>query len=382
MEELDLKIIHTSDWHLGKSLFKQPLIEDQAYFINNFLLPLVRRESPDVVIISGDIFDRGIAPVEAISLFDKFIDSMTQLGIPLVVITGNHDSKERIAIGTKLLRSGGIYISSDISSIEAPIELACGDEKVRIYTLPFFSQRQADEYLGEDTDTYNTAFSKIIEKITPTIEHEYINILVSHCFVTGSSTSSSESPLYVGDSAQIDKSIFDCFDYTALGHLHAPQNVSEKVRYSGSPLKYSFDEEHQKKAVSIVTLNKDGVSIQNIPVITAKDVFTLNGNFDELVTLGKEKPCNDYIHINLTDKHPVYMPVDRLREYFPNILSLSCEYLTGSNAQKTESTISTKSTDREIFTQFLSQICGVEPTDEEIELFNLCLSENEAGGAV
>ncbi|MGN0517660.1 MAG: exonuclease SbcCD subunit D [Acutalibacteraceae bacterium] len=377
-----MKIIHTSDWHLGKSLFKQPLIEDQAYFINNFLLPLVKKESPDVVIISGDIFDRGIAPVEAISLFDGFIDSMAQLGIPLVVITGNHDSKERIAIGAKLLRSGGIYISSDISSVEAPIELTCGDEKAHIYTLPFFTQRQAEEYLGEDTDTYNTAYSKVIEKITPSIDDKYINILVAHCFVTGSSTSDSESPLYVGDSAQVDKKLFDCFDYTALGHLHAPQNVSEKVRYSGSPLKYSFDEEHQKKAVSIVTLTKDGVNIENIPVVTAKDVYTVSGKFDELVELGKEKPSNDYIHINLTDKYPVYMPVDRLREYFPNILSLSCEYITGSGAQRTESTITTKSTDMEIFTQFLSQICGVEPTEEETELFNLRLSESEAGGAV
>lgn len=377
-----MKIIHTSDWHLGKSLFKQPLIEDQAYFINDFLLPLVKKESPDVVIISGDIFDRGIAPVEAISLFDGFIDSMAQLGIPLVVITGNHDSKERIAIGAKLLRKGGIYISSDINAIESPIELTCGDERAHIYTLPFFTQRQAEDYLGEDTDTYNTAYSKIIEKITPSIDDKYINILAAHCFVTGSSTSDSESPLYVGDSAQIDKAIFTCFDYTALGHLHAPQNVSERVRYSGSPLKYSFDEEHQKKAVSIVTLNKGGVNIENIPVKIAKDVCTISGKFDELVALGKEKPSNDYIHINLTDEHPVYMPVDRLREYFPNILSLSCEYITGSGTQKTESTITTKSTDREIFTQFLSQICGVEPTEEEIELFNLCLSENEAGGAV
>lgn len=372
-----MKIIHTSDWHLGKSLFGQSLIDDQSDFIGNFFLPLVQKETPDIVIISGDIFDRNVAPAEAIRLFENFIGKMAELQIPLAVITGNHDSRDRIALCPELLRGSGIFIYTATDSFNKPVELCVKNEKLRVYPLPFFSGQQAIEHLGRETDSYPTAFADIISEIKALLEPDYINILAAHCFVTGASLTDSENPVYVGNSAQVSRDLFGCFDYTALGHLHSPQSVGETVRYSGSPLKYSFDEEHQTKCVLKAEFTDKKLTVTPIPVPPKHDLRTVKGSFDEITELGKSCPSDDYIHIILTDRFPIYMPVDRLREYFPNILNLSYESLASVINQEAH-TIDKSSSDEEIFRQFMRQMCGEAPKNAETDLFMSCLNEVES----
>ncbi len=372
-----MRIIHTSDWHLGKTLCGQSLIDDQAYFINEFFLPLVQEQTPDIVIISGDIFDKNIAPVDTIRLFDSFIGKMSKLKIPLAVITGNHDSRERIAIGTELLKNSGIYIAADTGAFNSPVELCENGIKYKIYLLPYFSKQQANEYLGEDCDGYADAFGKIISKIEQTMSTDDVNILAAHCFVSGSSLSESENPIYVGNSSQVSAGLFKSFDYTALGHLHSPQYAGNNIRYSGSPLKYSFDEERQKKSVTLLELNGKNIDVKEICVPAIHDVKTLTGSFDELMVSGEKNPSEDYIHIHLTDDFPIFMPVDRLRAFYPNILSLSCDYIDLKN-EITEYTAEKQSSDEEMFRQFMLQINGSEPTEAELELFMSYLGQADA----
>lgn len=363
-----MKIIHTSDWHLGKTLCGQSLIDDQTFFINEFFLPLVQEQTPDIVIISGDIFDKNIAPVDTIRLFDSFICRMSELKIPLAVITGNHDSRERIAIGTELLKNSGIYIAADTDSFNCPIELCENGITYKIYLLPYFSRQQANEYLGEECDGYADAFGRIIARIEQNLNTDCVNILAAHCFVSGSSLSESENPIYVGNSSQVGAELFKSFDYTALGHLHSPQYAGNNIRYSGSPLKYSFDEEYQKKSVTLLEFKGEKADIKEIPIPALHDVRTLTGSFDELTASGRECPSEDYIHIHLTDSFPIFMPVDRLREFYPNILSLSCDYIDRKN-EDTEYTAAKQSSDEEMFIQFMLQMNGTEPTEDELKLF-------------
>lgn len=369
-----MKIIHTSDWHLGKTLFGQSLIEDQSDFIGNFFLPLMQKESPDIVIISGDIFDRGVAPTEAIRLFENFIDKAVSLKIPLAIITGNHDSRDRIALCPALLKNSGVYIFNSTDAFHNPMEIRTENERLRIYPLPFFTLQQANEYLAKENICYADAFADISAELDALLDPNCINILAAHCFTSGAKLSDSESPIYVGNSAQVPKELFKSFDYTALGHLHSPQAVSKNIYYSGSPLKYSFDEEHQRKCVLKVEFAGKTAAVTPIPVPPKHDMRTLRGSFDEITALGRTSPSDDYIHVILTDRFPIYMPVDRLREYFPNILNLSYESLSAVINQETH-VINNNSTDEEIFRQFMLQMCNEAPTNEETALFMSCLSE-------
>lgn len=365
-----MKILHTSDWHLGKMLFGRSLLEDQADFIDRVFLPLVEREHPDLILLAGDVFDRQIAPTEAIRLFDRFVAETHRLGVPLAVISGNHDGADRMTLGAPLLRQSGVTIATKLEDALTPVRLP---GPVNCYLLPYFEPLQARQFLGEEVRGFQEAYRAVLGKIRERFEPDAVNILAAHCFVMGGETSASESPTFVGGSSEVSPSCFEGFSYVALGHLHRPQRAGKNGRYAGSPLKYSFDEAGQQKSIALVCLQDGQLRTEQIPVTPLRDLRTISGTMEQLLELGKDHPSEDYLYVELLDESPVYMPMDRLRPYFPNLLGINSQWLsragTGENAGLREQLLHHKTDDAAIFGSFLQQICGMEADEEDRALF-------------
>lgn len=371
-----MKILHTADWHLGKLVYGVSMLEDQRFFIEETLFPAIEREQPDCLVLAGDIFDRSIAPPQAIRLFDEFILKLyNTYNLPLLAITGNHDGQDRITLAAELLRDKGIYLSTKIDDAFSPVELTKNGIAYHFYLLPYFEPAQLRAALqNEEIKGFADAYRAAAEQIAQGFQKDVVNILVSHCFVTGCTVSDSESPIYVGGSGEISAQAFGAFNLTLLGHLHAPQQAGQNAYYSGSPLKYSFDEEHQKKSLTVIELDGRKAAVRRIPVKARHDMKTICGSFSELCRQGKEKPDDDYIFAMLTDDYPIYMPVDRLREFYPNLLGLKSEFLSRPGADSS-CTIKRTSTDDEIFRQFMTRICSSEVTESDAALFHSAMDQ-------
>lgn len=375
-----MKILHTSDWHLGKMIYGRSLLQDQAHFLKEVFLPTVQKEQPDCVILAGDIFDRQIAPVEAIRMFDKVLTEMSRLQIPFAVISGNHDGADRIAVGASMLRSSGIYIATKLEDVFSPVVLTKGSETLHLYLLPYIEPADVRQYFQDESiQGFPMAYQAVLSAIQDNMDQNAINILVGHCFAARSQTCDSESAVYVGGSGEVPPSLFQSFDYTALGHLHGPQRVGEYGRYCGSPLKYSFDEEHHKKSLTLLDITKQSNTITLLPIPTLRDMRTVTGTLEELITLGKTTPSEDYLAVELTNDTPVYMPLEQLRPYFPNVLSVHCNWLhtelSGEQKMLRQTIQNRTINEMTIFSQFLQQICGTEPTKEDEALFQTLFTE-------
>lgn len=365
-----MRILHTADWHLGKMLYGRSLLEDQSYFVNRVFLPLVEREHPDLILLAGDVFDRPIAPVEAIRLFDRFVEETYRIGVPLAVISGNHDGADRMTLGAPLLRENGVAIAAKLEDVFRPVRLP---GPVHCYLLPYFEPAQARQLLGVEARGFQEAYRAVLDKVREQFVPGAVNVLAAHCFVMGGETSASESPTFVGGSSEVSPACFAGFSYVALGHLHRAQKAGPNGRYAGSPLKYSFDEAEHRKSVTMVTLEEGTVYTEQIPVEPLRDLRNLSGTMEALLELGKSMPSEDYLYAELLDEAPVYMPMDRLRPYFPNLLGIHSQWLshmgTGENAGLREQLLHRKTDDAAIFASFLQQICGTEADDADRALF-------------
>ncbi len=384
-----MRLIHTSDWHLGRILYKRPLIEDQRYFIYDFFLPAMEELSPDGIMISGDIFDRQIAPAEAIALFDDFISEIcAKRGIRLFITTGNHDGSDRFALAPGLLCRSGLHIVSKLSLSPDPVRIESGNEKVDIYMLPYFDPpraRAALEALGYDTEnitTFTDAYKAVLDIKCKNMDNDAVNILMAHCFAAGAVKSDSESTVYLGGAGEVLPALFDIFDYAALGHLHSPQKSGDKGRYSGSPLKYSFDEQHQRKALTIIDIKNSQLGISDYPIKPLRDMRTISGTIDEIESAAQnDNNRNDYIYAQINGA-PVFEPMMRLREIYPNILDLKNGSLTVLNGDAARSELREQlmrpgGSDITIMTEFFKQMCGYEPDQEDIEILKSLLDKTE-----
>lgn len=375
-----MKLLHTSDWHLGKMIYGRSLLEDQRHFIEHVFLPAVEQHAPDCVILAGDIFDRQIAPVEAIRLFDQTLCAMRTLEVPFAVIAGNHDGADRIALGASMLRESGIYIAAKLDDAFTPVQLEKDGQALHLYLLPYLEPAQVRAYFADETiQGFATAYRRVLEQLQESMDQTAINVLVAHCFAAGSQTCDSESAVYVGGSGEVPPELFASFDYVALGHLHGPQRVGQNGRYCGSPLKYSFDEEHHKKSMALVELTKQNCQTTCLPIIPLRDMRTLHGTLEELIALGKKQPSNDYLAAELTNDTPVYMPLEQLRPYFCNLLSVHCDWLNAATTHQhttLRKTMQNRTVDETtVFAAFLEQICGVEPTQTDYALFTEILEQ-------
>ena len=326
-----MKLMHLSDLHLGKRLNEFSLLEDQCFILQQ-LVELVRSEQPDCVLLAGDIYDKPVPPAEAVTLFDDFLNKLAQL-TTVCVTSGNHDSAERLAFGAQLMREGGVHFCGLYTGEPQCVTLQDAYGNVHIYLLPFLKPAHVRHCLtpeeAEQVTTYHEALRCAVERLH--INATERNVLVAHQFVTGAQTAGSEA-VNVGGVDNIGAEVFAAFDYTALGHIHKAQNVgSERVRYSGTPLKYSFAEWQQEKSVTLVELGEKGsVSVTALPLAPLRDLRKLRGTYEELMSrdfydeLPKDSDglLRDFYHLTLTDEEDVPDAVQKLRSVYKNLLQL------------------------------------------------------------
>lgn len=319
--------MHLADLHLGKRVNGFSMMEDQEYILNR-ILEIMEEEQPDGLLIAGDVYDKTIPPAEAVRRMDDFLTAVAAKHVPVFLISGNHDSAERVAFGHQLMQGSGIWISPVYDGTIRHHTLEDRWGEVNIYLIPFLRPSVVRSFFPDvEIEDYTDALRTIIEDLQ--VDTSRRNVVLAHQFVTAAGalpeTCDSEQ-LSVGGLDRVDGSVFSPFDYTALGHLHGPQRVgSETIRYAGSPLKYSFSEIHQKKSVTVVELRAKGeTEIRQIPLQPRREMIELRGTFEEILEEARKKgePQTDYYHMILTDETDVVDALSRLREYYPNIMML------------------------------------------------------------
>ena len=318
-----MKFIHLSDLHIGKRVNEFSMLKDQEFILAQ-ILTIIDDEQPQGIFIAGDVYDKSVPSAEAVALFDNFLYSLSERKLKVFVISGNHDSPERIAFGSRLMNRSGIYMSPVYQKRIEPIRLQDKDGEINIYLLPFIKPVQVRAQFPEMTiETYTDALQVAVDQLNIDVSQK--NVLLTHQFVTGSERSDSED-ISVGGSDNVSASIFKDFDYVALGHIHKPQNMGrETIRYCGTPLKYSFSEAKQRKSVTVVELqDKGNTVVRTVELIPKRDMVEIKGTYMELTAKSYYDQMNveDYVHITLTDEDDILDALNKLRTIYKNIMKL------------------------------------------------------------
>lgn len=364
-----MKFIHLSDLHIGKRVNEFSMLQEQEYILDR-ITEIIIQEKPCAVIIAGDVYDKGVPPVEAVRLFDSFLCGIEKENVKAFIISGNHDSPERISFGSQLMQKSGIYMSPVYDGAVNPIVLTDGYGKVNVYMLPFVKPANVRRFYPElEIESYTDALRTAVENMH--VDTNERNVIITHQFVTGAKRSDSEE-LCVGGSDNVDASVFDCFDYVALGHIHRPQCVCrETLRYSGTPLKYSFSEVSHKKSVTVAELKEKGnVDIRCIELTAKRDMREIKGEYEKLVS--KEyydgTAVDDYLHITLTDEEDIPDAIAKLRVIYPNIMKLDYDNTRTRTAACVDSAQAVEEkTPVELFAQFYEKQNNRPMSDEQSE---------------
>ena len=319
-----MKFIHLSDLHIGKRVNEVSMIEDQEYILSQ-ILEQTDRIQPDAVLISGDIYDKSVPSAEAVTLFDNFLFALAERKLQVLIISGNHDSAERLAFGGRLMENKGIYLSPVYDGSIAPITLNDEYGSVSFWMLPFIKPAHVKRFYPEEIiESYTDACRVAVQNMH--LDPTQRNVLLTHQFVTGSATCDSEE-ISVGGTDNVDAAVFEDFDYVALGHIHGPQNIgSERIRYCGTPLKYSFSESNHKKSITVVELGEKGTfHLETVPLIPKHDMRQIRGSYEEITARSfyQDTAVDDYLQITLTDEEDVPEAVSRLRVIYPNLMKLA-----------------------------------------------------------
>lgn len=319
-----MKFLHLADLHLGKRVNGFSMLEDQAHILRQ-ILAILDDEQPDGVLIAGDVYDKSVPSVEAVGLLDGFLTELRARGVPVLLISGNHDSPERLAFGGRVMDSCGIHISPVYDGALAPVTLHDAFGPVHVWLLPFVKPAHVRRWFPDaDIESYTDAVAEAVAHMD--IDTAARNVLVTHQFVTGGARSGSEE-LSVGGTDNVDSGVFAPFDYVALGHLHGAQHIGrETIRYAGSPLKYSFSEASQHKSVTVVTLGEKGdVQVRTVALTPLRELREIRGNYDELTARSFYEHTtyrSDYLHLILTDEQDVFDAMSRLRTIYPYLMTL------------------------------------------------------------
>lgn len=328
-----MKFMHISDLHIGKRLNGYSMLEDQEYILGK-ITNITDEEKPDALLIAGDIYDKAVPSAEAVRLFDSFLYELSKRNIKVFVISGNHDSSERIAFGSRIMNSGGIYMSPVYDGKIYPLKLKDEFGEINIWMIPFVKPANVRVFFAdEEINTYTDALKTVIDSLC--IDKSQRNILVTHQFVTGADRTESEE-ISVGGADNVDVSVFEDFDYVALGHIHRAQKCTwDKVRYCGTPLKYSFSEAKDIKSVTSVEINKkDSLNIKTIPLTPKRDMVEIKGKYDDIILRDFYKDTTyteDYIHITLTDEEDIPDAIMKLRTVYHNLMKLSYDNMRTRN---------------------------------------------------
>ena len=319
-----MKVLHLADLHLGKRVNGFSMLEDQAHILRQ-ILAILDDEQPDGVLIAGDVYDKSVPSVEAVGLLDGFLTELRARGVPVLLISGNHDSPERLAFGGRVMDSCGIHISPVYDGALAPVTLQDAFGPVHVWLLPFVKPAHVRRWFPDaDIESYTDAVAEAVAHMD--IDTAARNVLVTHQFVTGGTRSGSEE-LSVGGTDNVDSGVFAPFDYVALGHLHGAQHIGrETIRYAGSPLKYSFSEARQHKSVTVVTLGEKGdVQVRTVALTPLRELREIRGSYDELTARSFYEHTtyrSDYLHLILTDEQDVFDAMSRLRTIYPYLMTL------------------------------------------------------------
>jgi len=312
-----VKFIHLSDLHLGKRVCEFPMLEEQRHILEE-ILRVAQRETPDALLISGDIYDRAVPPVEAVQLLEEFLVRLHGLNIAVLMIAGNHDCAQRVAFAAPLLGRSGVHIAPVFDGSLSPVRL----RGVDFWLLPWLKPAQVRPfYPGSEIDSHSGALVAILGALE--LDRSRPNVLLCHQFVTGALRSESEE-LSLGGAENVDASLFDAFDYVALGHLHCPQFVARKtLRYCGAPLKYAFSEANHEKTLTLVEIARE-VTVTELPLAPKRDMRAIRGSYEEIVKRDHYINTNtdDYVHITLTDEEDVADAQAKLRVIYPNLMRL------------------------------------------------------------
>ena len=401
-----MRFLHTADWHLGRIFYGQYLTDDQAYVLEHQFFTILKEEKIDGILLAGDVFDRAVPPIEAIELWDSIITRLAMdYKIPLFVVSGNHDGAERLEVGRSMLSESGVHIWGSPHHALRPFEFESSDGKVAICPMPFSEPRRIGDALGlnfsesksVDTDmTDDTLFSYVDDKDQEAVAlnlHNYDqmyqawsdylrnqvpkgmrSIAISHAFVMGGEDGGSERTLSVGGSEQVSPHVFKDFHYTALGHLHGPQRMgADYIRYSGSPLKYSFDEHIQKKSFTIIDMDTKGnVDIGTIPVEPKRDVVILEGYFEDLLN-NKElqaKHKDDYVQARLLDAMPIMDGMAKLRQVYRCCMTIDLVGRVAAPMADMGDVVFKELNERELFNQFAETVWKNPLTEREQQYIN------------
>ena len=374
-----MKLIHTSDWHFGMGVGTGNYEADQRFFLDR-LEELIRREQVEAVLLSGDVFDTGVTNAQAMELYNEAVTRLCQgLGVKLIVIAGNHDSAARLAACRQLLKGAGLYVTGKLERDPEPVLLDGG--KVAVYSLPFFSRDEVAALFPEEKEKLRSAENAMMlvcDHIRKSMDPGRKNIVLSHSLIVNAELSESDRSARVGFATAVSKDVFDGFDYVALGHIHKPQVIAPHIRYSGSPLKYSFgNEESQEKGV--VLLDTDTLAQRFVAIPPLRDRKTVEGTYEELMS--REDLQEDYLRLYVTDRYAGLELISDLRERFPWLLEvygMGIAQTEGASALTVEA-LQTLS-EEDIMEKFMAETFGCNLTSEQQELFRQVLAWSEEEG--
>lgn len=382
-----MKFLHLSDLHIGKVVNGFSMLEDQVYILGK-ILEYVREHRPDAAVIAGDVYDRAVPGPDAVRVFDDFLTALAQAGGPVMLIAGNHDSRERLAFGGRIMREQGVHICGGFEGRAARVPLEDAHGRVVFHLLPFVRPAQVRRcFPDEGIESYGDAVRVALS--TCGLNPEERNVLVSHQFYAawGSDPERSESEVDpVGGLEGIGTEELERFDYAALGHLHGPQQVgTETARYAGSPLKYSFSEHRHRKSVVLVELGEKGrVDVRTLPLVPLRDMRKIRGPMAQLLSdaVASEGNPEDYLHVTLTDEHEILDAMARVRSVYPNAMALEFENSRTRAAFRPDAAPSPEQADPlELFADFYEMQNGAPLTPEQRELAREALDEASGDAA-
>ena len=411
-----MKLIHISDLHLGKRLNEFSMLEDQRYILEQ-IVKICMEEKADALLLAGDIYDRPIPPIEAVRVLDQFLNALVAQEICVCAISGNHDSAERVSFGADLMKLSGVHLAGIYDGTTQRVTLTDKFGEVIVYLLPFIRPSVVRHALGrDDIESYQDAVEAAIQQMN--IDQTKRNILVAHQFVTGAGRCDSEDVM-VGGVDNVDASVFEAFDYTALGHIHSPQNVGKSskaldetlnktlngtsnealdevsnrtsnkainmVRYCGTPLKYSVSEAKQEKSITVIEMEEKGhVTVRTVPLVPKHDVRTIHGSYMEVTarTFYQGTDTSDYVQITLTDEEDIPDGIQKLRTIYPNLLSLGYDNkrTRAQQAIEPQETMMQK-TEQELFEEFYEKQNNQPMSEEQSRFVKELLAKIKEGEA-
>ncbi len=375
-----MKFFHTADWHLGKLVQGVYMTEDQRYILQQFL-EAIEKEKPDAIIIAGDLYDRAIPPVDAVNLLDDTLaEIVLKRKIPVIAISGNHDSPTRLQFGSKLMQDAGLYLAGEMKADLKPVVLEDEHGEVHFHLIPFAEPSIIRQVFGNrHVSTYDDAMKETIAHIQQNMKQGVRHVAVAHAFVTpygedAENTSDSERPLAIGGSEYVNAAHFAPFDYTALGHLHKAHYVlQENIRYAGSPLKYSLSEAAHEKGFYIVELAADGaVKVEKRKLIPRRDIRIIEGEIQQIL---RHQESDDYVFVRLTDPTPVINAMEQIRTVYKNALHVERKTIRQTEMKEKGLPKREKLDDLSLFQAFYGEVTKQEPSDMMLQLFKEALNE-------